>query len=279
MKTILRGWEIVKLTMFDQSLAEYLTRFKYYADRFDDISRHRTELERLVDDYSAFITDQSNSNIWDELERQGAGGLNGLAEELRAYSARGVATLEKYRALKLIKGDTGITDYFRNIEECIEKEFGSFQVTSKSIVLLVGSGAFPMTALLIAKRTGAEVIGIDIDDEAIRLGVKVIETLGPELKIRLENTPVEYLDYIKEVTHIIFSSTVAEKYDMLQRLHPLTNEEVVVAMRHGNRLKSLFNYPMKETDEDKWKLVDTVLRRNDIFDIALYKKASLHMAN
>lgn len=273
MKTISRGWEIVKLTMFDQSLAEYLTRFKYYADRFDDISRHRTELERLVDDYSAFITDQSNSNIWDELERQGTGGLNGLAEELRAYSARCVATLEKYRALKLIKGDTGITDYFRNIEECIEKEFGSFQVTSKSIVLLVGSGAFPMTALLIAKRTGAEVIGIDIDDEAIGLGVKVIEALGPELKIRLINTPVENLDYIQEVTHIIFSSTVAEKYDLLERLHPLTNEKVVVAMRHGNRLKSLFNYPMKETDDDKWKLVDTVLRQNDIFDIALYKKA------
>lgn len=265
----------MKLTMFDQSLADYLTRFKYFADRFDHISRHRTELERLVDDYSTFITDESNSNIWDGLERQGTGGLNGLAEELRAYSARCVATLEKYRALKLIKGDTGLTDYFRNIEECIEKEFGSFQVTSKSIVLLVGSGAFPMTALLIAKRTGAEVIGIDIDDEAIGLGVKVIEALGPELKIRLINTPVENLDYIQEVTHIIFSSTVAEKYDMLERLHPLTNEEVVVAMRHGNGLKSLFNHPMKETDDDKWKLVDTVLRQNDIFDIALYKKGTI----
>ncbi|MCI1777721.1 SAM-dependent methyltransferase [Paenibacillus lautus] len=263
----------MKLTMFDQSLADYLTKFKYFADRFDHISRHRTELERLVDDYSAFITDESNSHIWDELERQGTVGLNGLVEQLRAYSARCVATLEKYRALKLIKGDTEITDYFRNIEECIEKEFGSFQVTSKSIVLLVGSGAFPMTALLIAKRTGAEVIGIDIDDEAIRLGIRVIETLGPDLKIRLENTPVEYLDYIKEVTHIIFSSTVADKYDMLERLHPLTNEEVVVAMRYGNRLKSLFNYPMKETDEDKWIIVDTGLRQNDIFDIALYKKS------
>ncbi|WP_194542462.1 SAM-dependent methyltransferase [Paenibacillus sp. JZ16] len=262
----------MKLAEFEKSLDDYLTRFEYFADRFDYTPRHQSELERLIDQYSAFITDETNITVWDELEQQGIGRTSGLVDGLRKSSARCVAILEKYRALNLQKGDTEITDYFRNIEECIEKEFGSFQISSTSKVLLVGSGSFPMTALLIAKRTGAAVVGIDIDAEAIELGLKVVETLGPELKIRLEKTSVEFLDDLNEITHIIFSSTVAEKYELLERLYPLTNEQVVVAMRYGNRLKSLFNYPLKETDEHKWGLVDNVLRRDDIFDIALYQK-------
>ena len=44
-------------------------------------------------------------------------------------------------------------------------------------------------------------------------------------------------------------------------------------MRYGDQLKSLFNYPMRATDSTKWKLVDQILRPDDVFDIALYQKA------
>ncbi|KAG2968304.1 hypothetical protein PC120_g26838 [Phytophthora cactorum] len=181
--------------------------------------------------------------------------------------------MEKYRALKLQDGDVEIADYFRNIEECIEKEFGSSYVTSDSRVLLIGSGAFPMTPLFIAKRTGAKVVGIDIDDEAITLGKQVVEKLGAGLNIHLQQTVVQDLSFTKEATHIIFSSTVANKYDLLDQLHALTSEHVVVAMRYGNQLKSLFNYPMRETDSSKWNMIDNILRPDDVFDIALYQKA------
>ncbi len=183
--------------------------------------------------------------------------------------------MEKYRALKLQNGDVEIADYFKNIEECIEKEFGRFHVTADSKVLLVGSGSFPMTPLLIAKKTGAEVVGIDIDEEAILLGRNVVEKLGAGLKIRLEQTFAEDLPYTQDATHIIFSSTVSNKYDLLDQLHTLTNEHVVVAMRYGNELKSLFNYPMRETNSSKWKMVDNILRPHDVFDIALYQKTPL----
>lgn len=169
-------------------------------------------------------------------------------------------------------GHVEIADYFKNIESCIEEEFGSFRITSESKVLLVGSGSFPMTPLLIAKRTGAEVVGIDIDDEAIQLGRNVVERLGSGLNIRLEKLSVEDLDFTKDVTHVIFSSTVESKYDILDQLYELTNDHVVVAMRYGNQLKSLFNYPLREVDEEKWKLVEHIIRPEHVFDIALYKK-------
>ncbi|MDO3676824.1 class I SAM-dependent methyltransferase [Paenibacillus ehimensis] len=253
-------------------LAEYLEKFTELAGNYDRTVHYSPELERLINDYSNFITNERNKEAWEQLEQQESGEFNQLVEALRKKSALCVAIMEKYRALKLLGGHTGITDYFKNIESCIEQEFGSFQVTSESKVLLVGSGSFPMTPLFIAKRTGAEVVGIDIDEEAIELGTRVVGKLGEGLKIRLENAFVENLDFTQEATHIIFSSTVEHKYDLLDQLHPLTNEHVVVAMRYGDRLKSLFNYPRREVDGRKWKAVETILRPDHVFDIALYAK-------
>ena len=242
------------------------------AASYDCTIPQNLEMEAAIDDYSRFITDDDHKEAWEKLEQQMPDGLSELVSDIRKTSALCVAISEKYRALKLLGGEEMKTCYFDNIEACIEEEFGSFRVTSESKVLLVGSGSFPMTPLLIAKETGAEVIGVDIDEEAVVLGRKVVDRLGSGLKIRLERASVEEIDDVKDVTHIIFSSTVAPKYDLLDQLHALTNERVVIAMRYGNQLKSLFNYPMREVDGNKWTLVENILRSKQVFDIALYAK-------
>jgi histidine 2-aminobutanoyltransferase len=258
---------------FQEHLSEFLEKFDDLSRRYDHTINNCSELGSLIDAYSKFITNERNKEAWEQLERQESSDLNQLVVGLRKKSALCVAIMEKYRAFKLQNGNVEMTDYFQNIESCIEKEFGSFRVTSKSKVLLVGSGSFPMTPLLIAKRTGAQVVGIDIDDEAINLGRNVVERLGAGLNIRLEKALVENLDYTKDVTHIIFSSTVESKYEILDQIHLLTNENVVVAMRYGDQLKSLFNYPSREVDGQKWRQVEKILRPDHVFDIALYKKA------
>ncbi|MED0715979.1 methyltransferase domain-containing protein [Aeribacillus composti] len=263
---------MIALKTFQESISYFLEKFADLTKKYDHTINHCSELELLIDDYSKFITNEKNQEAWERLELQESSELSQLAADLRKKSALCVAIMEKYRALKLQDGNVDIADYFKNIESCIEEEFGSFQITSESKVLLVGSGSFPMTPLLIAKRTGAEVVGIDIDDEAIKLGRNVVERLGRGLNIRLEKLSVEDLDFTKDVTHVIFSSTVESKYDILDQLYELTNDHVVAAMRYGDQLKSLFNYPLREVDEKKWKLVENIIRPNHVFDIALYKK-------
>ncbi|MDR9796564.1 methyltransferase domain-containing protein [Aeribacillus pallidus] len=263
---------MIALKTFQESISYFLEKFADLTKKYDHTINHCSELELLIDDYSKFITNEKNQEAWEQLELQESSELSQLAADLRKKSALCVAIMEKYRALKLQDGNVDIADYFKNIESCIEEEFGSFQITSESKVLLVGSGSFPMTPLLIAKRTGAEVVGIDIDDEAIKLGRNVVERLGRGLNIRLEKLSVEDLDFTKDVTHVIFSSTVESKYDILDQLYELTNDNVVAAMRYGDQLKSLFNYPLREVDEKKWKLVENIIRPNHVFDIALYKK-------
>ncbi|MFB9325558.1 methyltransferase domain-containing protein [Paenibacillus aurantiacus] len=254
-----------------------------FAHQFADLScdynralHHSNELERLIDWYSAWITDADNQSAWERLTEQEPGELDRLATAVRRDSARCVAMLEKVRAVRLLQGETTAAAYFSDIEARIEEEFGRFRVTSASKVLLVGSGAFPMTPLYIARQTGAQVVGIDIDEEAIELGRSVIAKLGAALPILLERASLEELDFTAEATHVIFSSTVGLKYELLDRLHALTKDAVVVAMRYGDGFKSLFNYPMENVDTGRWRLAECLKRPDRVFDIALYLKASAY---
>ncbi|MFY0516799.1 nicotianamine synthase family protein [Lysinibacillus sp. UGB7] len=229
-----------------------------------------SELCGIIDDYSSFIINHDNDKQWNNLEQSIEILL--LIENLRNNSSICVQILEKYQALVLRHENEEITDYFRNIEDCIEKEFGGFQITSQSKVLLVGSGSFPITLLMIAERTGAEVFGIDIDDEAIQLGKHVVNKFGNHLPIQINNKSVGELAVIKQISHIIFSSTVSCKYDILEQLYDLTNKDVLIAMRYGNGLKSLFNYPMQKVDETKWHIVEKIMHPQCVFDVILYQK-------
>lgn len=253
---------------------EYLDRLRAAAVRYDGTVRHSGEMERVVGDYAEFVTDSRYHEAWHTLVREGTGEFSSLVAELRAQSARCAAIMEKYRARHhLLEGRSETVGYFDNVESCIEEEFGTFALTPASKVLLVGSGSFPMTPLYIARRTGASVVGVDIDPEAVELGRQVMTTLGSDdLDIRLETTPVADLAFTAEASHVIFSSTVAVKYDLLHVIHTSTRDDVVVAMRYGDHLKSLFNYPMREVDRRKWTLAEKVLRPEQVFDIALYQK-------
>ena len=44
-------------------------------------------------------------------------------------------------------------------------------------------------------------------------------------------------------------------------------------MRYGNGFKSLFNYPLERINDSLWQIVNNVSQEENIFDIALYKKA------
>lgn len=254
------------------SLREYRRRFTAAADAYDGSTERAADLEEVMAAYSTYVTDERNVAPFTEIGRARAAETAGLVNDLRSQSARCAAVMEKYRALRLLDGRAGSVGYFANVESCIEEEFGAVRPTRDSQVLLIGSGSFPMTLLNVAERTRATAVGVDTDLEAVHLGRRVVEVLGSHLDIALENLPAEDLPFTRSATHIVISSTVEVKYEILRRLHAVTRDDVVVAMRFGDGLKSLFNYPMQEVDRDRWRLVETIRRPDQVFDIALYAK-------
>lgn len=257
------------------ALRGYLECFTAAVASYDGSTRHAAELEELLASYSQLVTDPANEADYEQLAATGTG--TELIAQLRSESARCVAIIEKYRALRLLEGGGGAEGYFANIESCIAEEFGAVAPDASSTVLLVGSGSFPMTLLNLAARTGASARGIDIDPEALELGRKVVAQLGESLDIELLGERIEQLDFLAEITHIVFSSTVSVKYELLHQLHALTRDDVVVAMRFGDGLKSLFNYPLQPVDPDSWHCSAVIRQPEQVFDIALYTKTRTRM--
>lgn len=253
-----------------QTLKGFLQDFTVAADGYDGSPADAAGLEALTAAYSDLVTDPTYDAPFADLEHDGTS--DGLVHNLRTASARCAAVMEKYRALRLLSGQADSVGYFANVESCIDEEFGAMSPDRASRVLLVGSGAFPMTLLNVASRTGAAAAGVDIDPEAVDLGRRVVQVLGDDLDITLEARPATDLSFTRSATHIVFSSTVAAKYELLHELHDVTRDDVVVAMRFGDGLKSLFNYPMQDVDPDRWRLVQTIRRTGHVFDIALYVK-------
>lgn len=259
------------------TLDDYRRRFTEAAAAYDGSTSRATDLEEVAASYSRFVTDVRHEADFLRLVREDAPGTAQLVHDLRDRSARCAGVVEKYRALRLLDDQDHLSGYFDNVEGCIDEEFGALAPTAGSSVLLVGSGSFPMTLVNAARRTGASVAGIDIDPEAVDLGRRVVARLAATapapLEVVLEALPLEDMPFTEGATHVVFSSTVAVKYDLLHALHPLTRDDVVVAMRFGDGLKSLFNYPMRDVDPDRWRLVDTIRRPDQVFDIALYEKS------
>lgn len=254
------------------TLRGYRARFTAAADAYDGSTRGAAELEEVMAGYSELVTDARHEVPFLALQRD-APLTADLVAGLRAQSARCAAVLEKYRALRLLEGRAGAVGYFAHVESCIAEEFGALAPDAGSSLLLVGSGSFPMTLLNVAEQTGAAVAGIDIDVESVRLARRVVEHVRGTLDVTLEARPAEELPFTREATHVVFSSTVPVKYELLHALHEQTRDDVVVAVRFGDGLKSLFNYPMQAVDPERWQLVTTLRRPGQVFDIALYRKA------
>lgn len=213
-------------TKIENQLQYYLEQFTYLHQLVLEDSRHIVDLENLIDEYSQWILQplaEHHYLTWNDLETKIS-----FTKKLQEVSAKCVKQVEVIRAQRLLNGRASTSGYFENIEHCINEEFGRWQIGQNDKLLLIGSGAYPMTLIQVAKETGAAVIGIDIDSEAVDLGQRVVNVLAPNEDIVISNQTVDQLEDIQSVTHIIFSSTIPIKYDILNELYTLTNDEVVV---------------------------------------------------
>jgi len=127
---------VEKTEEFIRSLHLFADQFEQMVKAYDDTFNRYIELEKTINDYSVFITKESNQIPWKVLKKSGE--IKDLINNLRENSAYSVKIMEKYRALKLLNEDEKSNRYFQNIESCIEEEFSSFHITAQSKVLLVG---------------------------------------------------------------------------------------------------------------------------------------------
>lgn len=103
--------------------------------------------------------------------------------------------------------------YFHMYDELIDNEVQLAMISKEDTILVIGCGALPSTAVLLAQKTGAHIIGIDKDKESVRKA----NTLA--LKFKVNN--------LVTFQHVDDLSNDLEKYSLIFVVYGVKGEPLV----------------------------------------------------
>ncbi len=106
-------------------------------------------------------------------------------------------------------------------------------IESNSIVAILGSGALPITGLILAKNFSCHVICIDMDNESLEISRKIVEKQGLISHFSFINANVLDLDFIKcDFSHIVMVAFLKQKDEIIDHIY-----------KKGSNIKLLLRQP------------------------------------
>lgn len=227
-------------------------------------------LKQKLDLLCRFILSETNQKRW---QRWGTHAeILHQCERLRETSAKALCDMEKYQSQQTCNHRREATAYFSTLTQAVKQELQQAGVDCNSKVLFIGSGAFPASALTIAKVKQAQVMCLDIDREAVELARQVAQTAGLDASIQFASRKVEEESFVGEATHIIVASLVKEKWEVVDAVKRRMKPDAKIILRYGNGLKSIFNYPLEKRIPSEWKLTP-IRHRKNVYDTIILQKA------
>lgn len=243
-----------------KSLEYEINQLNGYSKEFSDCYEL---LRAKLDALCQFMINEDNERHWREWSNHEEIRLHsGL---LRETSIQALCDMEKFQSLRTLENKLNISEYISMLSRTVKEELRHFQIGRHSKVLFVGSGAFPLTALTIAKETNADVLCLDIDAEAVHLGRRVAEASGLESKVHFSGIQLKEQSYLTEATHVMIASLVGNKLEVLEDVKHVISKDAKIILRYGNDLKSIFNYPLEQDLSEDWDLTP-IIRQKSIYD-------------
>lgn len=135
-----------------------------------------------------------------------------------------------------------ITNEYLNIySEMVDKEVKLANFSSNDYVLVIGCGSIPSTPVLVERKNGAKIVGIDVDKNAVISAKRIINNLGLTNKIKIQL--VHGLDYsVKEFDVIFILYGVTKLDDILKYLSEKIKPDAKVIIRfHSEDFEEQFN--------------------------------------
>lgn len=228
----------------------------------------RIKLEHLYE----FMIEEETIRRWDvwgedkEIQKQ--------SERVREAAVKALCDLEKYQSKCISRNQMEVNQYLTTLFQSVKAELQNFGIDSQSKVLFIGSGAFPVSVLTIAKKSGAQVMGVDIDSESVQLASHAAKAYGLERQVKFSDEKLNGIAFLKEATHIIIASLVPNKNEVLLQLKEEIRGDVKILLRYGNGVKSIFNYPFDCSLSDEEWLQRRHIEQNLIYDIIILEKST-----
>ncbi|NQX67634.1 hypothetical protein HQN90_16055 [Paenibacillus alba] len=243
---------------------------KHSASRLEACSNCFEILKDKLDRLCDFITSIENVRQWSLWNHEP--NVQEQSRMLRTTAVKALCDLEKYQSRRIHNEETQISEYMQKLSHSVRADVTCMQVTEQSKVVFIGSGALPLSALTIAQESGAEVICLDIDLEAVELGRHTAAMSGLGSRVAFSHKRISELAVAREATHFIIASLVENKLEILEELKHAAHHQAKILIRYGNGLKSLFNFPLEADLSEDWTL-DTLRTQGHLYDTIILERA------
>ncbi len=175
--------------------------------------------------------------------------IKAIRKPMLSLLAQAESEMEKYYAMHFLTTARTINDlhhfiYWNNYTNLVEKEWEiSHKLTKVKRMTIIGSGPLPLSALIMAKTSNAEVRSLDIDPFSHLLGKQLLTSLQDNSRILHEQEDGARADY-KSDDLVLIASLVPNKEDILQQIKN-TNSKAVAAIRSADGLYQLLYDPVQ----------------------------------
>lgn len=144
----------------------------------------------------------------------------------------GFILIEKFA----VKFDKLLPIYLEFNDKMIENEIELAKISNKDKILHIGCGAIPATSILLAKKTGAQIIGIDKDLSSINQALICLSKLKLSDKVQVKHSdahtfPIHMFDLI------IVSQGVKPYYETLKHIAQSIKPNAKVIFRTSSTIK------------------------------------------
>jgi len=245
-----------RLTSFEADLTLLLAAVHC---RPDGVELLTDELDRLCE----FILCKENEERWKQWGSRED--IKQCSEKIREISAHSLCLVEKMKALRTYTEQRDANLYFSLLSAAVKEEKEYVCMGPNAKVLFIGAGAFPVSALTMARETSAEVLCTDIDGEAIRHGNKLAQFLGLQDSFHYSDSHLRNPEFLAAATHVFIASLVPQKLEIVEELTAYVSSDCKIVVRYGNGLRSLFNYPLDVGLLSDWE-VKSLRRDRCIYD-------------
>jgi len=143
----------------------------------------------------------------------------------------GFILLEKF-AVKL---DKLLPIYLEFNDKMIENEIELAKISNKDKILHIGCGAIPATSILLAKKTGAQVTGIDNDFLTIKQALICLSKLKLSDKVQVKHVEAETFP-VQMFDLIIVSQGVKPYYEILKYIAQSMSPDARVIFRTSSTI-------------------------------------------
>jgi nicotianamine synthase len=234
------------------------------------------------------LFESSSSGVWEKLIAKFK--TDGTLEQIRCIRSDYVFGVEQDWAVRLKQQKANFSginkvQYFQSYEAMVAAEFDALQKNAKGKlkrIMFVGSGPFPFSSYLYAKKYGLQIINVDVDQEALQTSIELAEFLGCKEDMEFVCADARKVEIPREVDAVIVAALVGhhedDKSQIINALADKMSYNQILAARTALGARQLF---YTEIDCSKIKLDQVgvlAAPKNVINSVVVFNKAHEYLA-